>query len=414
MKKVLTILCLLCVIGSAYAWKPLFAGHRGSYTGVMNTSEAYINGVTKYGYTGLECDVRTTKDGYYVISHDETTEKVGGSLTVANSMLEALLAEDYTQTRGGVTYTGHICTMDSFLQICQRYNAFPIIELKWATGINNNDMSRFPGLYQLIEKYDMVDKAIILTSMKKSLEYVRSNYPLLQCQYLCYTIDDAKLAWCKQWGINFSVQRGGVDIQWVKRCRNAGLEVAVWTINNREDYIKHGQMGCYMMTCDYLYPEEMPELSDIDWDSVILPEDTTTVVTIEVESLQLSTNHIDTYVGDTAYVDAIILPEDATDKSISALVDKYRMIAVTHEGTRIRIVPKKVCEAVLTVKAAGEHTATCSISVTAPTHTDEVNATTSEEDLFDIMGRRISNTEGGLGAGIYIIRQGNKTKKINI
>ena len=42
---------------SAGAWKPIFIGHRGSYMGVMNTAEAYNNGVDHYGYQGLECDV---------------------------------------------------------------------------------------------------------------------------------------------------------------------------------------------------------------------------------------------------------------------------------------------------------------------------------------------------------------------
>lgn len=404
------MLLLWIAQANAYAWKPLFAGHRGSYTGVMNTAEAYRNGITKYGYTGLECDVRTTKDGYYVICHDEDTKKVGGSLVVANSTLSELLAEDYTQTRGGQTYTGHICTVDSYLQICQTYHAFPIIELKWATGINNNDMSRFAGLYALIEKYDMTDKAIILTSMKKSLEYVRTHYPKLQCQYLCYTIDDTKLAWCKQWGIHFSVQSGGVDAQWVKRCHDAGLQVAVWTINNKEDYIKHGAMGCYMMTCDYLHPNDMPQLPDIDWDSIILPEDTTK--TIAVESVSLPQSHIDMAAGDTVYIDATVLPENATNPAVSVRVDRYRLISATCEGTRIRLIAKKECDAVMTVMA-GEHSTSCTIHVAAETaDTPIVEIGSADAQWFDMLGRRVNVEENR--RGIYILRQGSKTSKVLI
>ncbi|MBP5688061.1 MAG: hypothetical protein J6X22_05385, partial [Muribaculaceae bacterium] len=81
-KLLLTTIAALCVV-SVWAWKPIFIGHRGSYMGVMNTVEAYNNGVDHYGYQGLECDVRVTADGHYVISHDETTNSVGGNLTVA-------------------------------------------------------------------------------------------------------------------------------------------------------------------------------------------------------------------------------------------------------------------------------------------------------------------------------------------
>ena len=172
MKRFLLITISALCLMSAWAWKPTFIGHRGSYRGVMTTVEAYTNGVDYYGYEGLECDVRVTLDGQYVISHDETTNAVGGNLTVANATLAQLQAENYTQTRGGVTYTGKICTVAEYLDICIEKNVIPVVELKWTTGINNNDMSNFPGLAALIEEKGLTSKAIILTSMRNSLEYV--------------------------------------------------------------------------------------------------------------------------------------------------------------------------------------------------------------------------------------------------
>lgn len=86
MKKTIILVMLLSLFAvESYAWKPVFAGHRGSYTGVQNTAEAFRKGVEKYGYSGLECDVRVTADGKYVICHDETTNSLGGSLTVATA-----------------------------------------------------------------------------------------------------------------------------------------------------------------------------------------------------------------------------------------------------------------------------------------------------------------------------------------
>ena len=63
MKKLLLLLCIICTSVQAFAWKPLFAGHRGSFRGVENTEEAMMNGINHYGYTGLEIDVKTTSDG---------------------------------------------------------------------------------------------------------------------------------------------------------------------------------------------------------------------------------------------------------------------------------------------------------------------------------------------------------------
>ena len=268
MKRIFTLLCIACIITQAYAWKPLFAGHRGSYRGVEQTEEAFMNGINHYGYTGLEIDVKTTSDGEYVCWHDDDLSRVGHSASIPNSKFEDLKDLTLTQTRGGVQYTGKLCTVDRFLEICKDNNIFPIIELKWATGINNNDMSRFPGLYKLIEKHGLVEEARILTSMQKSLEYVRTNYPALQCQFLCYEVTEARFTWCKQWGINPSVQTGGLSKAMARKCHDAGMEVACWTINSESSYVQHGNLGCTTMTCDYLMPNDMPELEDIDWEAL--------------------------------------------------------------------------------------------------------------------------------------------------
>ena len=268
MKKITALLLFACIVCQAYAWKPLFAGHRGSYRGVENTEEAFLNGLNFYGYTGLECDIKVTSDKQCVCWHDDDLSRVGHSVTIANTTLAALQELTLTQTRSGNTYTAKICTADRYLEICKENNAFPIIELKWASGINNNDMSNFYVLYNLIKKHGMEDKAIILTSMQKSLEYVRTNYPKLQCQFLCYEVTEARYEWCKTWGINPSVQTGGLSKYMARKCHDAGMQVGCWTVNSEASYQQHGDLGCYMMTCDYLRPNEMPELEEVDWETL--------------------------------------------------------------------------------------------------------------------------------------------------
>ena len=268
MKKITAFLLFACIVGQAYAWKPQFAGHRGSYHGVENTEEAMMNGINHYGYTGLEIDVKTTSDGEYVCWHDDDLSRVGHSVQIPYTKFEDLKDLTLTQTRSGVTYTAKILTVDRYLEICKENNVFPIIELKWAVGINNNDMSRFPGLYKLIEKHGLVEEARILTSMQKSLEYVRTNFPKLQCQFLCYELTEARYEWCKTWGINPSVQTGGLSKYMARKCHDAGMEVAVWTVNSLADYQKYGELGCTTMTCDYLMATEMPELEEVDWEAL--------------------------------------------------------------------------------------------------------------------------------------------------
>lgn len=282
MKKLSLLLLSAAIALQASAWKPIFVGHRGCNKGVENTTEAFRNGVDVYHYSGLECDLRVTSDSQYVISHDETTNRVGGNLTVADATLAQLQAESYTQTRSSVTYTGAICTLEEYLDICIEKNVFPIIELKWTTGINNNDMSNFPGVAELVTAKNLTNKVIFLTSMKNSLEYIRTNYPAFKCQFLCNSNWKSNFDWIVKWNLTPSIEAGCFDIYTVKKFHNVGLDVAVWTVDSKANYQLYGNMGVKMFTCNSLDPASMPELDEIDWESIVEPQEP---LTVEIEEL---------------------------------------------------------------------------------------------------------------------------------
>lgn len=246
-------LCLIGAISQSCTKQPIFIGHRGSLLGVENTEEAFINGAAHYGYQGLECDVKTTKDGHCVCWHDDDIKRAGiEDVLIPETTLDSLLMLTLTQTRKDVTYTAKICTVDRYLEICKEYGVFPVVELKWAKGINNNDMSLFPSLYELIEKHGLVKETVILTSMRQSLEYIRTNYPQLQCQYLRQTVKDEDVQWCHEWKTNISIQHANINKELVEQCHEKNVEVAAWTVNNDSTYQRLVDCGCSFITTDYL------------------------------------------------------------------------------------------------------------------------------------------------------------------
>ena len=248
------LLSLLSVLINA---QPLLVGHRGSYWGVENTAEAFINGALK-GYQYLECDIKVAGDGTIVLTHDDTTERLGGSLTITSSTIEQLKAETLTQTRGGVKYTGKICTLSEFLDICAEYNVRPVIELKWATGINSNDQSGMPKLVKLIEEKGFRDKCVILTSMKPCLEYIRTNYPDIKLQFLTNANWSTHFDWFVKWKMDVDIQSGCFDKETVKKFHAESLKVNVWTANDNSAYKSYTLMGCDFITTDYLDPKNLP------------------------------------------------------------------------------------------------------------------------------------------------------------
>ena len=265
------MLLMLAFASEALAWKPIMIGHRGCRQGVENTEQAFINAVKNYGFQALECDVKVTSDKKYVCWHDDVITKCSPNCTIYTNTLATIQSKTLTQTRNGTTYTGKICTVDRYLEICKEYNVIPVIELKWASGINNNDMSNFAGLYSLIEKHGLVDKAIILTSMKTSLLHVRSNYPKLKCQYLVNYITTSNIDWCKTNGCDISscyyyssTSGQYVTQDLVDKAHAAGLKVSLWTVNSETDYKKYAGYGANYVTSDDLKRANIADLPGTD------------------------------------------------------------------------------------------------------------------------------------------------------
>lgn len=247
---------------SAVSAKPIFVGHRGSLYGLENSVESFTNGA-KMGYQYLETDIKVTKDLQFVCTHDDDLTRLGGTLSIASSTLEQLQAEPLSQTRGGVAYTGRLCSAKEYLDVCRQYNVRPLIELKWATGINSNDCSNIPLLIKFIEEQGFRDKCIILTSMKPCLEYIRKNYPDITLQFLTGQYWANHFDWCVAQGIDVDIQAGYFDKSTVEKFHEAGLKVNMWTLNSDADYVKYGNWGCDFVTTDYLDPKTVPELDPL-------------------------------------------------------------------------------------------------------------------------------------------------------
>lgn len=245
------VIFTLFFISTLYLSAQKFVGHRGSLYGVENTKDSFTKGA-ELGYDFLETDIRVTKDVVFVCSHDETTERLGGNLVVADATLEELKAENLKQTRGGKEYTGQICTMQEYLDICREKNIRPLIELKWATGVNNDDFSNIPALIKTIEDKGFRQSCIIITSMKKCLEYIRENYPDITLQFLTAQYWPNHFDWCVENGMDVDIQKNYFEDDTVKKFHEKGLKVNVWTPNNEDEYMKFKDMGCDFITTDKL------------------------------------------------------------------------------------------------------------------------------------------------------------------
>lgn len=259
MKQLLLTLLVACTAFGIWA-QPILVGHRGSGYGLENSEESFKKGI-ELGYQYLETDVKFSKDLKLVCSHDDNTTRLGGTKTLATSTLEELQSETLSQTRNGVKYTGRLCSMKEYLEICKEGGVGALIELKWTDGINSNDCSRIPLLIEQIEEVGMRKNCIILTSMKPCLEYIRTNYPDIELQFLTGQYWSNHFDWCVQWNIDVDIEAGWFDKSTVQKYHDKNLKVNMWTTNDEAGYKTYGNMGCDFITTDRIDGHNLPELN---------------------------------------------------------------------------------------------------------------------------------------------------------
>lgn len=243
------LLLLASTIGAGA--RTLLVGHRGSNIGVENTAEAFRAGAAR-GYDFLECDVRVTSDTQFVICHDTDTRRLGGDREIAASTLAELRSDTLRQTRHGQAYTGTICTLGEYLDICREGGARPVIELKWSTGINSKDFSNIPALIAFIDSAGFADKCVILTSMKPCLEYIRANWPSIELQFLGAKTWRNSYRWCDSLRIDADIAHDCLTASGVDSLHAAGLRVNCWTVDNPDRAAELRAMGVDIITTNAL------------------------------------------------------------------------------------------------------------------------------------------------------------------
>ena len=242
-----------------------FIGHAGSYFGLMNSEEAILYAITELKYQAVEIDIKQTKDGVFVLSHDDDF----AGYTLASYNWDQLKDITRTSTRkdgyaaadvkGDGKYTTKLCTLERFLEICKQYNVTAVIELKSSNGITNSSQTRMQALMDEIEKADMLDNVIFLGSQYNCLIWTRNNgYEYIPCQYLVNSIEsETSLQRCIDYNLDISCNTTSTysnSEEWIARYHEAGLKVSTYTYTQYVDYATVQEWinkGVDFVTCDW-------------------------------------------------------------------------------------------------------------------------------------------------------------------
>ncbi|HXF02350.1 MAG TPA: glycerophosphodiester phosphodiesterase [Arthrobacter sp.] len=213
--------------------RPLAMSHRGFSLAGQENSMAAFRAAVELGYRYLETDVRATRDGVLMAFHDPTLERT----TDGRGELAAHTAGQLAQLR----IAGEpIPTFEELLA------AWPDVCL----NVDVKDMTAADELARLIEAYGAHDRVLVASfSDRRRFRVLRglrrpvAGSPGVYATagiYLLGFVGMAKLLarLLRVHAVQVPVTYGRFTVVtpgFVRRCHRAGLQVHVWTINERSE-----------------------------------------------------------------------------------------------------------------------------------------------------------------------------------
>ena len=241
----------ITAIGDSLEQRPLLVAHRG-FRGYApeNTEPAFIE-AGEAEYWGAECDIYRTKDGVWVVHHDRSTYRMMDiSKMIESSTYEELL-DGYTDN--GVNIDKYpelrICRFVDYMRVCNNYNMRAVIELK-----EDNNQEYYNEIIDICNEYPLVNITFISFQFS-DLQALRqvTDKPLM---YLVKEIKDEDIELAKSLencGIDFDGNNQANydnDSAMIKKCKDEGLNLGAWTINDMDTLKKLLELGVYMITTD--------------------------------------------------------------------------------------------------------------------------------------------------------------------
>jgi glycerophosphoryl diester phosphodiesterase len=225
-----------------------YIAHRGlSSKAPENTIAAFELAAKESRYFGIECDVHSTKDGEFVVFHDDDLKRMA-NLSLKISEIEYQMLSNILILSGKNIKqfpNEKIPHLRDFLNICNSYKKTAVIEIK---KIHQIDMLQ--NLIDLLDEYPELNK-IIISFNRNYLKYLKaiSNIPL---QLLSDYLNDEIIYDARVNQLNLSLNYKILNSSNIKKLKKEGFEVATYTVDYKKDAQLLEKLGVKYLTTNKL------------------------------------------------------------------------------------------------------------------------------------------------------------------
>jgi glycerophosphoryl diester phosphodiesterase len=202
----------------------LVIAHRAGGSEAPENSVSGIEKAALLGAYGSEIDIQRTSDGYYVVNHDSTFERLCG---VNKKPEEMTLAEIRNLVISDPLYPGAKVPVATFEDMLEAAKGKIILftELKGATA----DRQMVDDAVALIRQYGMEEECVLISLKYDVIDYAEDNYPDIKTAYLMFaSFGDVASLNCDFLGL----EEESTTPSAVQAIHNQNKKVLVWTPNS--------------------------------------------------------------------------------------------------------------------------------------------------------------------------------------
>ncbi|MBQ6715733.1 MAG: glycerophosphodiester phosphodiesterase [Clostridia bacterium] len=201
---------------------------------------------------GIECDIHYSKDGYFIVCHDETVDRTSNGTGVISEMtLDEIKALDFGK-KFGEKFAGTTApTLEEMLDVVKNMNVINI-EIK-EFGRDRDEEAILHKFYDILASYGIVDRVIVSSFHARLLKHLKDLHEDIYTCYL-YGKQEKVAEYSKKLGCSaihpyFGV--GYLTTATVKSAHNRDMKVNAWTANTDEEIRRCVKLGCDGVITNY-------------------------------------------------------------------------------------------------------------------------------------------------------------------
>lgn len=236
--------------------KPVLVAHRGAAVlAPENTLPAYEK-AAQSGFKYAETDIRATKDGVWVLTHDNSLKRMTGFKGKVEEMnLTDVLSHKITKGGNVENYPDlYTPTLDEFLALCKQKGINPVLEIK--TSPENRPDAPFGDILKLVKKHSLYENTTIISFDYEALEIIRAVDSEIKMQLLTKEMNEEALTKAEKLGgcgIDCEYKSMLKNADLVKLAKNNGFVLNAWTVDEKSAARKLCDIGVDFITTNAIY-----------------------------------------------------------------------------------------------------------------------------------------------------------------